>query len=198
MSDPELVGVAGYSLGGVTALQMAGMAEDSNYLEACADEWNVAYCMSESQYQAFNEALAPYYTLSDDGLKILPVEGRIDAVVSFAPCFAPIFGEDGIALATVSALIVEGERDLACPFERDGLFMFNHLSSEDRFLISVLNGDHWFGYNDEAPYTAVTRHFATAMFGLYLQGRGEYAEYLTEDYVNSIDGLKWGKALDSE
>jgi hypothetical protein len=36
------------------------------------------------------------------------------------------------------------------------------------------------------------RHFATAFFGYYLQGREDYAEYFSEDFVTQFDDLAWG------
>ena len=36
------------------------------------------------------------------------------------------------------------------------------------------------------------KHFATTLFGYYLQGREDYAEYFSEDFVNRFDDLAWG------
>ena len=42
------------------------------------------------------------------------------------------------------------------------------------------------------PNTSVGMHFATAFFGYYLQGQEAYAQYLTADFVNGVEGLVWG------
>lgn len=200
VADLDRVGSIGYSLGGVTALQMAGMVEDPDfYMAYCDEQWDVLFCMSDSQFATFNDTLTPYFTWSEEGLKVLPpVIGRIDAVVSMAPCFGPIFGERGLGEADVPTLIIAGETDQACPYERDARFMFDHLGSVDRYLISVADGNHWFGYGEDAPYTMIVKQFTTAMLGYYLQGYEEYAEYLTEEFVNGIDSLEWGTVPDSE
>jgi len=36
------------------------------------------------------------------------------------------------------------------------------------------------------------RHFATAIFGYYLQGKQEYAEYISEEAINQLEGMLWG------
>ena len=35
-------------------------------------------------------------------------------------------------------------------------------------------------------------HFITAFFGYYLQGREEFVEYFSEDYVDLHGDLAWG------
>jgi hypothetical protein len=48
------------------------------------------------------------------------------------------------------------------------------------------------GSPSASHYRSVILHFSTAFFGYYLQDRAEYAEYLTEDYTNGVQGLVWG------
>jgi hypothetical protein len=36
------------------------------------------------------------------------------------------------------------------------------------------------------------KHFAIAFFGYYLQGREEYFEYFSKQFVNQFDDLVWG------
>jgi hypothetical protein len=55
------------------------------------------------------------------------------------------------------------------------------------FLISFIGGTHGLPANEP-----LIKPFLVAFFGLYLQGHDDYAQYLTEDYVNSIEGLHWG------
>lgn len=35
-------------------------------------------------------------------------------------------------------------------------------------------------------------HFATVFFGHYLQGKEEYRDYFSEDFVAQFDDLAWG------
>ena len=35
-------------------------------------------------------------------------------------------------------------------------------------------------------------HFATAFFGTYLQGKSEYRDYFSEEFVLQFDDLAWG------
>jgi len=39
---------------------------------------------------------------------------------------------------------------------------------------------------------AQMKHFATAFFGFYLQGREDYREYFSEDFVSQFKDLAWG------
>jgi hypothetical protein len=36
------------------------------------------------------------------------------------------------------------------------------------------------------------QHFATAFFGYYLQGRQDYAEYFSQEFVEQYEDLAWG------
>ena len=44
----------------------------------------------------------------------------------------------------------------------------------------------------EAEASNQMRHFATAFFGYHLQGKEEYRQFFSEDFVNQMDGLAWG------
>jgi len=35
-------------------------------------------------------------------------------------------------------------------------------------------------------------HFAVAFFGYHLQGRDEFAQYFSEEFVSQYDDLAWG------
>jgi hypothetical protein len=35
-------------------------------------------------------------------------------------------------------------------------------------------------------------HFATAFFGYHLQGKSEYRDYFSEEFVSQFDDLAWG------
>jgi hypothetical protein len=50
---------------------------------------------------------------------------------------------------------------------------------------------HTFGYDTRTANPRIN-HLMTAYFGYYLQGQEDYAQYLTEDYVDNIEGLAWG------
>lgn len=53
------------------------------------------------------------------------------------------------------------------------------------------------GQRVRRQYAQRVAHFAVAFFGYYLQGKQDYAQYLTAQYVDSLEsqvklGLVWG------
>jgi hypothetical protein len=60
--------------------------------------------------------------------------------------------------------------------------------SKDRYLVNVIGGDH----NSIIYSTESHKTLMTIFFGYYLKGQEEYAQNLTEDYVNTLPGLSWG------
>lgn len=120
---------------------------------------------------------------------------HIRAVLAFEPCYAPLFGEQGLVSATVPTLLVAGTADEFCPYEHDAVFDYLHLGSEDLYLLSIINGDHH--TFTTSPYRPAINHFEAAFFGYYLQGQEDYAQYLTSEYVDDLEsqldlGLVWG------
>ncbi len=87
-------------------------------------------------------------------------------------------------------LIITGTNDDISPYDMETVYIFEHLGSADRFLISFIGKGHMMVFNSEQILRM--KHFATAFFGYYLQGRTEYLDYFSEDYVNSFDDLAWG------
>jgi hypothetical protein len=67
------------------------------------------------------------------------------------------------------------------------------LGTPDRTMISFVGKGHMMVY--DADQVARMKHFATAFFGYYLQGRDDYAGYL-EDFVAQHDDLAWGVYTD--
>jgi predicted dienelactone hydrolase len=115
-----------------------------------------------------------------------------------APCYTPMFGDQGLAAATVPSFIVAGTADAACPYDRNAADAYAHLGSPDRYLLSVINGAHLLvGEHGDGVYAPIFAQFTVSFFGYYLQGHEDYAQYLTAKYVDSVEaqlklGLVWG------
>ncbi len=192
MMNLDQLGVMGYSMGAITALQMAGVRPDREYLNAyCADHLDSLICLPESEIALADSANTQFATQDENGLWYVPTHRNIRAVAAMAPIFAPIFGERGLAAAHVPVLLMAPTQEEIGNYERDAVFMFNHLGSQDTYLISFIGDHHTFGYGADSANPRI-EHFMTAYFGYYLQGREDYAQYLTEDFVNGIEGLAWG------
>jgi hypothetical protein len=72
----------------------------------------------------------------------------------------------------------------------ENALIFEHLGSQDKTFISILNRDHMIVYDPEMLLRM--RHFATAFFGYHLQGKQDYAQYFSEEFVNGLDRMVWG------
>ncbi len=174
MIDADHVGVAGYSLGGFTTLQLTGAQNDPTY--------HVEWCVK-------NPVVYPYVCPAGRQMEPWPsfADRRIRAALPITGGPGPVFGERGLASATVPTLLLAGTADTLAPYEWAAVFVYKYLGSKDRYLITFVNADHMFGYNASSRLSPLILHFATAFFGLYVQGKQDYAQYLTAKYVNSLE-----------
>ena len=189
--DTDHVGVTGFGLGANTALLINGTQIDpASYEAACPDPPRSvsALDLCYYRYTAWDELVAyraQFDTLNEGELWPAITDARIRAVVPVDPCYGPLFGERGLAGATVPTLIIGLLDEDQCLYRRDAAFIY------DRYLVTLMDVDH-------AEAMGATRaletfnHFATAFFGYYLQGREDYGDYLTADFVDQHEDLAWG------
>lgn len=201
MINAELVGVMGYSFDGYNSLAMSGARVDPEYyLSLCANaanlqpplpDWAIKlYCAPANRWGEFSANAGSRLTTSDDGLWQAMTDERIRAVIPMAPEGAMLFGERGLAAVNRPTMILVGTDDTGCDYNRESVFIFNHIGTSDKTLISFIGETHDMLFSDE-PYLKI-KHFVTAFFGYHLQGQEEYAEYFSNKFISKQDGLAWG------
>ena len=196
LMDLDHAGLFGLSHGGYTALTMTGARID----EAFMTQWGTGERDTWDQTDPRNwyadwdwNALKAYYDQfmppAEDGFLQPLTDLRLDAIVSYLPCYAYIFGEEGLGAATVPTLFIGATADNVCPYEMDSVSAYENLGSSDHSLLSLVGGNHGvpIGTHEEAVV-----HFISAFFAYYLQGDEEAGQYLNEEYVNQFDRLAWG------
>jgi predicted dienelactone hydrolase len=191
----------GYSFDGYNALAMSGARVDPEfYLAQCANAANIQpalsawwidyYCTPANDWKAFSAQAGPALTAGRDGLWQPMTDQRIRAVMPMAPEGTWLFGERGLLAVDRPTLIVAATEDVDCDYMREAVYIFDHLGTPEKTLISFIGEDHSMVFSDE-PLLRM-KHFATAFFGFHLQGREEYAGYFSEKFVSKQDGLAWG------
>jgi predicted dienelactone hydrolase len=190
LMDWERFGVMGWSMGATTTLQIAGMGMD---LPAARSAW-CGYtllpdrCLSDAEYAEMQAQWEHFGATDDDGLWHIPNDLNPQAVIAMAGGIWGLFGERGLEQVAAPTLVMQGTADSGnADYEDEAIYLVSHLQSDDAIFISLINAGHSFPSvsRQVAPYLV-------AFFGYHLQGNEDYAEYLTEDYVNSVDGLAWG------
>jgi predicted dienelactone hydrolase len=107
-----------------------------------------------------------------------------------APEGSWLFGERGLAAADRPTLIIGATADDINIYSLEAAWTFEHLGDPARAMISFVGETHMMVYDTEM--VARMGHFAAAFFGYYLQGRDDYAQYFSEDFVAQHDDLAWG------
>lgn len=198
MFDNERVGMMGWSMGGLTTVQMGGAAIDSTvWPEWCEGLIWPAMCLN---IQFLWNDIVDYRASLDlpaeaDDLWSAVTDVRIKAAVALAPAGGPVFGEHGLDSFQVPVLIMSGTEDGSVVYERDVVYLCDHISMVECDLLAFVGEEHMFPVhrsNEEA-----IEHFATAFFGYHLMGINDYAEYLTADFADQFGGIAWG-AYESE
>jgi len=202
LMDTDRVGVTGYSYGGDISLTISGARVDPEfYLSQCEQvsilvpesiQWvyNDYYCQDARNWEEFVNLMGEKIISSDDGLWQPLTDDRILAVMPMAPTVSWYFGKRGLAAVDRPILLIWGTKDTLSPYPLEASYTFESLEIPDRYLISFIGNTHGLSMTE---YGALRlKHFATAFFGYYLQGRKDYAEYFSEDFVTQFDDLAWG------
>jgi predicted dienelactone hydrolase len=202
--DTDHVGVGGYSVDGFYSLAVSGVRIDPQfYLERCRgasamdpplpDRLNSYYCDLAAKWEEFEAHASSKITESDDGLWQPLTDERIRAVAPMAPDGSWLYGERGLAAGDKPTLILAGtedEFDGQNLYDMESVYIFEHLGSPDRTLVSFVDQTHFMLEKREQVNRML--HFVTAFFGYYLHGREDFADYFSEEYVALYNDLTWG------
>jgi len=203
--DTERVGTIGFSFDGYNSLAVSGARIDPEfYLAKCAKAkpqmpepalWWITYiCEMGGSWDDFVDHAGATIPFSDDGLWQPMTDDRIRAVMPLAPEGAWLFGERGLAAVDRPTLIIGATRDIANYYNLEAVYIFEHLGTPERTMISFIGESHDMIYDKDA--IGRMQHFATAFFGYHLQGRQEWAAYFSEEFVSQYDDLAWGVYTD--
>ncbi len=201
MIDAEHAGVMGYSFDGYNALAMSGARVDPKfYLSQCANVSDIQPALSESDiriycdpayhWDEFSAHAGTALTASSDGLWQAMTNERIRAVMPMAPEGRMLFGERGLSSVDRPTLIIAATEDIDCNYNREAVYIFDHISTPDKIMISFIGQDHYMIFQDDQAL--IMKHFSAAFFGYYLQGKEEYADYFSKKVVSKQEGLTWG------
>ena len=199
--DSNNTGVSGYSGGGWMSIALSGIRIDPEYylsfcenpplLEPELSNWYIDfYCNLAKKWDAFTLRVGPEFKDSDDGLWQPVTDERIRAIMPMAPDGAILYGDQGMAAMNLPTLIIDPVDDQYDPYDREAVFIYEHLGSLEKSMISFIGKDHDMPYEIE-PVNRM-KHFAVAFFGYYLQGNLDYAYYFSENFVSLVDDLAWG------
>ena len=200
--DSDLVGITGYSWEGLYSLALSGVRVNPEYyLSYCEQQlgaiepelsaWYLKYvCNLSKEWDAFAAYVGDEITVSVDGLWQPLTDERIRAVVPMAEYGTWLYGEQGLATADRPVLIIALTDDESIPYQIEVPYVFEHLGTPERFLISIIGKGHMMVIDPEQAKRL--NHFAAAFFGYYLQGRDDYAVYFSEEFVTQFDDLAWG------
>jgi predicted dienelactone hydrolase len=199
--DSDHVGVTGYSGGGAITLTLSGVridpvfflahCEQAPAMEPAFSQWYIEFtCCLAEEWDQFAAHVGEEMTASEDGLWQPVTNERIRAVMPMAPDGAWLYGERGLALADRPMFIIAPTEDEYTPYQVETAYLFEHVGSPERSMVSFIGRSHMMPFNPEVSKRL--NHFATAFFGTYLQGKSEYRQYFSEEFVSQFDDLAWG------
>lgn len=200
--DVVRVGVTGYSYGGDISLALSGARIDpQDYLDYCKDpplievgygaEWyQHNSCDLSKKWGDFTTFAGPQMTTSSDGMWQPLSDPRIVAVMPMAPSGAWLYGERGLAAADKPVLLIANTKDEFSPYSVETAFIYENLGGPEVSLITFVDRTHMMVFDTNEVLRI--KHFMVAFFGYYLQGKEEYRQYFSEEFVSQFNDLAWG------
>ena len=194
----QKVGIVGQSLGGYTAMAIAGAKVDWQHLQQKCQAIGSPEKIDLNpslfwQCQGIESAI-PNTDLQDR---------RIVAAIAINPVTNPIFSKLEISQLKTPLMMVTGDKDLFAPALDEQIEPFSWLSKIDKYLVLVKNSTHfsfigedsdsekvklpWLSSNDDpALARSYLKILSVAFFKLHLDRQTEFSPYLTKSYVQSI------------
>jgi len=200
--DIEHVGIWGSSMGAYTAVAVSGArVNPAHFQDWCPTyendpnfKLNFDSCNLLNNWDTLMEYHEQFHVPSTDILWEATTDNRIQAVLGTAPCFAQIYGEEGLAQTTIPVFIIGGTADQVCPYDIDSVYIYDHVGSSDRYLVSLQDRDH----NGAFSEPGLIISYASAFFGYYLKGETDYAQYLMPETADVFKDVTLISELDEQ
>ena len=199
-SDPALqgrlnlqqVGIVGHSLGGYTALTLAGAKINFEQLRRDCYPNNSLNVSLLVQCKTANLSQVNY-PLQDN---------RVKAVLAINPVTSSILGQRGLGQIQVPTMLVASSEDIIAPAVPEQIRPFTWLTTPAKYLVSIEKGTHFSALEEMGqgvfpvpvsligPNPAIARSYLNALsvafFQTHLANRPEYRSYLSASYAQFI------------
>ncbi len=197
-ADGSKVGLIGYSYGGYSVINAAGAGLDGKALgDYCLTAADKGPCFVLPFFAGLEEAR---------GIDQVKADPRIQAIFTMAPYGQPWFGKTSLASLKVPLFIAVGENDDIATHARDASQYFQNAGSANKYLLTLSAAQHnpfvecpvdvysnWTDFercsepvwNHQRAHD-ITKHFASAFFGQFLQGDESADGFLSAD----LNGFK--------
>ncbi|MCF2147576.1 alpha/beta hydrolase [Desmonostoc muscorum LEGE 12446] len=190
----QRVGLIGHSLGGYTALALAGGSFDFAKIRQECNPNRSLNISSFLQCRA-NDLKPDNYSIKDD---------RIKAIMVMNPLNSVLFGKQGISKIAIPVMMVAASQDIFTPAVPEQIQPFSQLPSKDKYLALIENATH-FSVQSDLPSSETVipvpegllgpdrksvysymNGLGVAFFQTHLSDRQEYKSYLTASYGQFI------------
>src|SRR5277367_131624 len=143
--DTNRIGAAGFSLGGLTVIEIAGGLTDlSRYQAFCKSPKADGMCVDPPEYPGLL-AKATDLAKSDPAMQTAFAESskshrdpRIRAIFAMAPALGPAFDPDSLAKITIPTQIVAGLSDTIVPVDSSAKFFAAHIPHAQLSLLQAV------------------------------------------------------------
>ncbi len=194
----QQVGVIGHSLGGYTALVLAGAKLNVAQLrQNCrgSKPQNTTVNLSMLVQCEANTLPPPMASLQDK---------RVKAVIAINPLASSILGQRGVSQIEVPVMLVGSGADIFTPAIPEQIIPFTWLTTPNKYLVLVKRGTHFSMLNLSpiggglpplptaliGPNPALTRRYlkglSVAFAQTHLANQPQYQPYLEPAYANAI------------
>jgi predicted dienelactone hydrolase len=190
-ADGNTIGLLGYSYGGYSVINAAGAGLDAEaFNDYCRTSADKGPCFALPFFSGLEQAR---------GINVVQTDPRIKAIFVMAPYGQPWLGEKSLANLKTPLFVAVGEDDDVAVYERDGLEYYQRAGSENKYLLTLEKAQHnpfvacpdelrnnWTDFErcSEPVWSHerthdLTKHFAAAFFGQYLQEDSSAGEFLS-------------------
>jgi predicted dienelactone hydrolase len=131
--DPSRVGAAGFSLGGFTAIELAGgIGTHARFEEFCKSDQADEICRSQLEFPDLNEKVAAVAGTEEFQASVRDSsrshrDPRIRAVFAIAPAIGPAFLPGDLRKIRIPVAIVSGSADHVVPVESSARFFTKYI-----------------------------------------------------------------------
>lgn len=162
------VGVIGHSLGGYTALALAGAKINNRKLRDRCPSKKIILNISLLLQCRANEIPPLPYQLKDE---------RIKGVIAISPISSVVFGSESLSQINVPTMIVAGSKDIVAPVIQEQIYPFTWLKTPVKYLALMNPADHF------SNSRAAEKSSSESTFIEEIMGESSYS---TKDYLKAL------------